>query len=283
MAGTGGRDGEEEEARDAALIAQGLSALMGGTAALALAPLDPGMAVAGGVAVEVAVHNLAEKALGMRRAQAHRTVAYAVDVASSEGLSEAALFDALAGDPARLQLVALALDAATEAIAEVKLRMLGRALVSGALTADDASLSIEIQIVRALAELEAPHLRVLDRLYPHAEDRAGRQRALPAEDVAKNVPRWAIEGTSRRAEMLGSTSLAELANGMDGLLAVLRSHGLVEVVGPDWGEWVKKRAKSEPGSRLDPGPPEERLRITSLGCRLFERYEDAGSTGESGD
>jgi hypothetical protein len=120
---------------------------------------------AGGVVIAAAtaetLRYLATHAIGLRDSQAGRTLELAARQANL-GLEE--LQRRLAGSPHRLQLTAAALAAAANTTLEAKLRALGRALATGALTTDDAVIDEQRFLVDTLADLEAPHLRVLHQL-----------------------------------------------------------------------------------------------------------------------
>jgi hypothetical protein len=70
---------------------------------------------------------------------------------------------ALSNDKSRL-LSATAIVAATHTAWEDKVRTLGRSLASGLLAADDAEVDSEQMIMAAIADMEAPHLALLDLL-----------------------------------------------------------------------------------------------------------------------
>jgi hypothetical protein len=61
-------------------------------------------------------------------------------------------------------LTGLALDAAWQTAWEDKVRTLGRSLASGLLADDNATIGIEQLIIAAIADIEGPHLAMLDLL-----------------------------------------------------------------------------------------------------------------------
>jgi hypothetical protein len=68
-----------------------------------------------------------------------------------------------ASDKTRL-LAGIALSAATRTAWQAKVRTLGRSLASGLLAADEAKIDIEQLIIAAIADIEAPHLSLLELL-----------------------------------------------------------------------------------------------------------------------
>jgi hypothetical protein len=60
-----------------------------------------------------------------------------------------------------LDLAAVVVAAASETIVEAMIRVLGRALATGALASDDAVVEEQRFLVDFLADLEAPHIRLL--------------------------------------------------------------------------------------------------------------------------
>lgn len=279
-----GDRGAADEENDSALVAQGLGALASGSVSLALAAINPAVAMAVGSLTGVTVQGLAEQVLIQRHAQGARAWGYAAQMAGGQGLDEEALARALTSDPARVQLLGFALDAATGAVAEAKLRMLGQALASGALAADDAALASEHLMVRALADLEAPHLRLLEYMYPDPERWQEWKRSGPIEEMRSKMTIAELRGTDRLATSRGRHGVPHLAPFLDALLGVLRSHGLVDIVPVDWAKWTQERERqSVEQRRLPPSAPQERWQITVFGCRLVERYHQAGAEALEGE
>jgi hypothetical protein len=95
-----------------------------------------------------------------------------------------------------LDLAAAVVAAASETMVEAKIRMLGRALATGALAADDAVVDEQRFLVNTLADLEAPHIRVLHQLsiehegYDSPQSAEGRRRAYgwSTGDLSKQLP-----------------------------------------------------------------------------------------------
>jgi hypothetical protein len=124
-----------------------------------------------------------------------------------------ALLERLAEDERLLWMLDAGLDAAVRASTERKARVLGRALTSGALAADDAQVDERAQMLRILADLETAEVRLLSGL-ANLEDH-------PAATHIQG-PGWQI--TTDKLHMLtgGMSNVATQA-----AIAVLQRHGLV--------------------------------------------------------
>lgn len=88
-----------------------------------------------------------------------------VEETATQAVSNAeALVEELASDPRKAELFAVAIDAAARSHSEGKIKALAHALAAAALTDDDAQLDRSELVLRAVAELEVPHVRVLEAL-----------------------------------------------------------------------------------------------------------------------
>lgn len=113
----------------------------------------------------------------------------------------------------------LALAAGSRTRNRTKIGALGSALASGVLSEDDARLDEEQLVVRALDDMEAPHIRVLDIIARHVP--AGRE-ARPY--VSGGTDEGAPTRSWTRYQL--NEVLPGLASGMHGLLGTLQRHGL---------------------------------------------------------
>jgi hypothetical protein len=129
-------------------------------ALIGLAVGGPAGAVAGAVA-EPAVEQLVKEALALRRRRAERVYELA---AVEAGISPEELLQRILGDERLLGLAAAVVAAASETALDAKIRALGRALATGALAADEAVVAEQRLLVNILADLEAPHVRLLAQL-----------------------------------------------------------------------------------------------------------------------
>lgn len=97
-----------------------------------------------------------------------------VEVTTRE-IAEAAGADLMASrvleDPSFEALLGQALEAAARTGFEAKRRLLGRAVTEALLADDDAAIDSAVQIVAAITQLEAVHVRALIRLERHTDQR----------------------------------------------------------------------------------------------------------------
>lgn len=176
--------------RASAAVAAGGAALANPVVGLAAAGLLP--------ALDQAVTQLQKK-------QA-RNVGQALDEAVRvSDLPPEELLERLTGNSARLLLLGNALNAAAQSTYEERVRALGQALASGALAADDARVDEEQIWVTVMADIEVPHLRIIEYLMRDHPDRSGPM--VTQQDTLAQVSGASYLMTSR-------------------LLATLERHGL---------------------------------------------------------
>lgn len=89
---------------------------------------------------------------------------------TEESISTEALFDKIANDEEVGEQFRVAVEAARHATFEQKIKLLGRALASGALARDRAVVEASGQLLRLAAELDAPDLRALVAFRDNLED-----------------------------------------------------------------------------------------------------------------
>jgi len=132
------------------------------------------------------------------------------------------LRDRLQSDERLRSMVDTAMDAAVRASTEAKARAIGRALVSGALAADDAQVDEAAQNLRIVVDLEAIDVRVLDHLTKLTW-------SLPPAPVATLV----FDDNKALGHILASGLAAQVGISIpaaNGALAVLQRHGLAGTV-----------------------------------------------------
>ena len=154
----------EDDEDSAARFDRHAQALAAGLGTLAGLPFGPAGAVVGAalgpLLVPVAEEIFREVGMDGRRRSGEALAA----ACEASGLSaEDTITRALSNDKSRL-LSATAIVAATHTAWEDKVRTLGRSLASGLLAADDAEVDTEQLIMAAIADMEAPHLALLDLL-----------------------------------------------------------------------------------------------------------------------
>lgn len=211
---------------------------------------------AGGAAIDSPLAGLAAAGLlpfvdeAVRRWQARqaRNVARALEVAvDSAAVPPEDLLRRLTGDPSRLALFGEALTAAATSAVDSKVRVLGRALASGALAEDEALVDEERLWTRILLDIEAPHLRIMDYLM-RDDPREGRGRII-----------------AQQPDLASVAGASYLMTGL--LLTTLERHGLT---------------KSRDGSSY---PKSYQLANETfwerggLASSLMERFRDAGGHG----
>jgi hypothetical protein len=128
--------------------------------------------------------------------------------------------------PAREMLAELALDASCTTATLEKVLALGCALADG-LDADEARLDEISLIVRALGDLEMPHIRILDFLAGGPRT-LGHPVGVPGYRVSASVSPMGMQVraqafTRREVEL----SFPSYGVALDGVLAVLLRHGLI--------------------------------------------------------
>lgn len=257
--------GESDQGPVVELLGQALAAVAGGhLAALAVGP-DPLAMAAGSAAAQVTVARAARAVLARRAAKVEEMCVHA---AATAGMVPQQLVDDCLADPVALELLGFAMDAAAQAIAEQKLRVIGTLLAEGVLAEDRAQLDMTYQLLRIWRDLEAPHVAVLEhmgRIDPRVPEAAGLEYQLGT---------YSIETLSRPDSDYHEPGLPHLADGMEALVAVLASHGLVEAGASEerWRQWVN-------GAVMDHfrrPPPTDELRVTRLGLAVLDRYRRAG-------
>lgn len=113
-----------------------------------------------------------------------------MSAAAGEKVALADLLDALHTDEALSDMFRTAVEAATRAGDDDKLRLLGRALASGALAEDDAAVEEAEQLLRAAVELDPVDLRALLALRGAKE---GRPRVVLQERLGTTeAVAWAV-------------------------------------------------------------------------------------------
>lgn len=166
------------------VIAQAATGALAGLAGYAAH--DPTGMVAGASApvLSAAVETALARLRGMR---AGRMQQLADDAAERAELSVPELLERLVDDDRHAQLLAAALEAAARTALRGKVLALARVLANVARERDVATVDREAVILRALADLEAPHVQVLHELgLMRTGDGTARGRA--GETLPKSMP-----------------------------------------------------------------------------------------------
>lgn len=205
-----------------------------GAAAFTGDPVASALVSTGGSALAV---GLAQRVANIRWAKLDRLLAYG---SRYSGLDPDRLTEAVLVDEHRAEVFAQVVDAGVRTVAEEKLRLLAKVVANLADGPDEAELNTELLTVRALADIEAPHIQVLASLAGHGWP--------PSFDIPSN-----------------------LLAGRYPLLGVLATHGLVTTEEPDW---------RRDGGLPKPGPPAwirrnaGPWRVTPFGLDLLSRLND---------
>lgn len=151
----------------------------------------------------------------------------AIDVAAAEVGGEDRLVELATGDDARLELTMRVLEAAARTTLQDKIGALGRVLAQGLQgdTVDPA-----LMLAHALEDLEAPHVRVLERI--------ARDGSTPKHDEpAPNTGAIGMSPERLQIDMPGDRAI------IDALIASLSLHGLIRDIAI--GSWssVEGRAR----------------------------------------
>jgi hypothetical protein len=190
-------DGEGElYIRTAVAVLVGGASLLGPDAGAAATSLAPAM----------------EAAVGQRRVRhAAEAVAYA---AEASGMPADELLEQAVSDDQRHELLARTLGAAQDAALRDKRRALGRALAAG-IEGDDARIDDELLFIRAVADVDVPHIKLLEIL---SEDQPlpGQLRGSPFHGG------WSLATVAARHPEFGGA--------LPSLVWTLESHGLIQTV-----------------------------------------------------
>jgi hypothetical protein len=154
--------------------------MAGGLAIAALSAKDPQLALLAGTAwpaLEVGAERFAS---GFR----HRAAATLGVAAKAAGFTPGEFVDRIANDPKKLQLLASAVDAARTSGWEARVRVIGAALASGALTDDPALVDEENRWIEILANVEPADLRIVNHLLREDPERPGHMILARRETLA---------------------------------------------------------------------------------------------------
>jgi hypothetical protein len=186
----------------AAMLAAGAS-LLGPDAGAAATALTPAM--------EAVLARVAAAAGQRRLCHAAETVA---DAAEASGLTVEELLQQAVADDRRHELLSRALGIAQDAALRDKRRALGRALAAG-IEGDDARIDDELLFIRAVADVDVPHIKLLKIL---SEDQpfAGRLSGSPFHGG------WSLATVAARHPEFGAA--------LPALIWGLESHALVQTV-----------------------------------------------------
>jgi hypothetical protein len=270
-------------------------------------PLGPAGVVAG-AAAGVLLEPFAAKVWDEVSSDARRRGGEALSYTQTATSLNDEEFERLVTDSERTRLLTgVMLSAASRTVWDGKLRTLGRSLASGLLATDEAIIDCEQMIMAAIADLEAPHLSLLDLLVSYTPiRRVGQQEPEKIEIptysyyFSSHLPpeeqRWAARDREWTVEQIGFAR-PRLVTVLSSLLGTLQGHGLAlldintdksiekfsaeleretnRVIGPpSRGTNAKGLIRAPRISRV---PTEEPTwSPTELGEQVWVRFRDAG-------
>lgn len=192
--------------------------LAAGAAGLTLVnPLLGAGAVGAVPAVQAGVEAAMDKVTAWRGARASAVLRNAAELAH---VDPDELIGRVATDPDREQLLVRTLEAAADSPLREKLILLAVSLAAGTVSTDTPTIQWETQFVRALDDLDGPHVELL-RIFQKTS------KELFGEEASDRVP-----------ESLNSVQLDNVAShlpNLTSLLAVLERHGLVRTFSTSGG------------------------------------------------
>jgi hypothetical protein len=232
----------------------------GGIVAAATAAFGPGGAIAGAM-LTPAAELLVERAAAEWRAEGQRRTGLALSHAATASETSVEQFlERCIENPTRLALLAAAVEAATAADLDAKLRMLGSALASGVLANDDALVDEAQLRVNVIRELDAPHIKVLaaiDRASGHSQGN------------------WTGASEASLTLVVGDGSGARSSGVLQPILRTLDRNGLIHLTGI--GEiWDEHQADD-----YRPGAGSNEWTTTIFGRELLSEYRAAGGEAEA--
>ncbi|WP_199513895.1 hypothetical protein [Nucisporomicrobium flavum] len=188
-----------------------------------------------GAALGGAVGPLAEelsyairRIVDVRRERATVMVSAAAD---ENGVSSSELLDQLLRDPAKMRLLVVGIEAAGEATADAKLKLISEIVATGALAEDEAVVDEQLLALSAIRELEVPHFRLMLQIalpspvyWATAQERQQYRYAWPESRIVEASP--------------------TLKNALPALAAKLQSLGLARTVAVEGAQDVVWRLTS---------------------------------------
>jgi hypothetical protein len=159
-----------------------------------------------------------------RRRRATSVVEQASEAAAQPNVDE--FLTKLLGDEHHRELLYRSIQAAAQSTSEAKIRTLASALASGAMSEDPAVVDESLVVVDTLAQLEAPHIRLLELL-----------TAEPADPATAN---YGFRPWPWRQHQITDADPG-LSNAFDALLARLTSLGMVTAFKPGYIDYADDR------------------------------------------
>ncbi|MCC2333426.1 hypothetical protein [Cellulomonas wangsupingiae] len=172
--------------------------------------------------------------------------------------------------PAKEILTGIALNAGASTAMQGKIRALGMVLGRALKSDDDALVDESALMVAALADVEVPHVRLLDTMARPFNAKYPPNDPEGWSFIGRFAPKW----ERRRLDW----KLPQYGVAMDGVLAALERHGLIAEVATDvkgYLEDQERRAKNAlyPIGATNPAPS---WKVTEFGASLLAVLYEAG-------
>lgn len=204
----------------------------------------------------------------LRREAGIRNAASAIDYSTTYAeIGAEELFDAIRQSPRLLMLATSALNSAASTDQEWKIKLLAKFVAEGVLAGDDAKIDNSLTFASAAADLDRPHIAVLEfltgRPVPNHPERI---RTLDDEEEAQ--PRLAFQRIQEALPQYG-VSLGPIVSTLD-------RHNLISSLEVDVGKALTQfNNELNRAARLRRGPalnaPKPGWRVTSFGLEML-RY-----------
>lgn len=241
--------------------------VVAGTAGATIGALVAGLpgAVMGSAAGSLTRGALAKAAATIRESREARAEFVVDKAAELGGVSSEELLERLASDPERQGLLVASLQAAQDAGTLEKLLALAGSLAAASFTAEEATFHWQLSFIRALGDLETPHVEVLRTFTKSSYDN---NLATRPTDGEPEVPGFLEPSLTLN---LGQVKMAipDLAPLLDSIVATLVRHGLV-------AERTSSGGMSFSGG--GGGPRNPTLQITDFGLEFLARLDLVASS-----
>lgn len=191
------------------------------TAAVGL--IEPGLSVPLAGAIPYLARGLAQ----IFQRSVERQALVVKTAAEQVGANPGELLETLLADPRGEQMFRHAMTSARDATVEAKLQVIARALASGAIAKDEAVVDTEILFLRAMEDVEIPHVRAL-RIFTSTEAAGKAGHPITPNDktpIQLKYPDF--------HELLPQMSAA-----LDPVLATLERHGLLARIATGGGAFL---------------------------------------------
>jgi hypothetical protein len=284
-------ESEEQQDRYQRALAAGLGAVVGAAVA---GPIG----LIGGAALAPLLEPMAAHIWEELGAAGRRRAGQVLSAAVDAGVSPDELLDRINASDRTQLLAGYALAAAARTAWQDKVRTLGRSLAAGLLAEDDANIDTEQIIIAAIADIEGPHLTLLDLLTcyepVYVQDSRHSRLDIPTYSYKHSADRtWAVGNRYWDVTNIRNAH-TQLGSALPSLLGTLQRHGLAaestdtngalaqitRFLDRDAGPASQWHIEEDPQIPMQRGSKIQ-VRVmwspTELGEQLFLRFRDAGA------